>query len=82
MKPCHPSSDTARAMNDPNRPPRVGTAKYPWHSLKVLESFHVAPNEANFTTISTSCYKWSKKLGKKFRAIDYGEKGIEVARLE
>ena len=59
----------------------VGIKKYPWRTLEVGQSFLVEPNEANWTTISTSCYKWSKKLGVKLRAYNHGDKGIEVARL-
>ena len=73
----YPSSDLAKA---PKAAP-VGTVKYPWRSLEVGQSFLVAPNEANWTTISTSAYKWSKKLNCKFRAVNHGEAGIEVARL-
>lgn len=76
-RPVYPSSDLALAP----KTPKIGTAKYPWRSLEVGKSFLVAPDEANWTTISTSCYKWSKKLGRKFRAVNHGEKGIEVARL-
>lgn len=76
-RPVYPSSDLAKAP----RQPKIGTAKYPWRSLEVGQSFLVAPNEANWITISTSCYKWSKKLERKFRAVNHGEQGIEVARL-
>lgn len=55
--------------------------KYPWRTLEVGQSFLVEPGEANWTTISTACYKWSKKLGQKIRAFNHGDKGIEVARL-
>ena len=78
MRPVYPSSPAATTK----KPPKIGIPKYPWHSLEVGQSFLVAPGEANWTTISGSCYKWSKKLGKKFRAINHGDEGIEVARLE
>jgi len=78
-RPIYPSSP--KALEPPNKP-IVGIPKYPWRSLQEGQSFLVAPNEANWTTISTSCYKWSKKLGVKLRAINHGEKGIEVARLK
>lgn len=81
MRPVYPSSPLALATNNPDDKPKFGTAKYPWRNLEVGSSFLVAPNEANMTTISTSCYKWSKKLNRKFRAFDHGDKGIEVARL-
>lgn len=77
-RPVYPSSDLAKAT----KPPKIGTAKYPWRSLEEGQSFLVATNEANWITISTSCYKWSKKLNRKFRAVNHGEKGIEVARLK
>lgn len=76
-RPVYPSSDLASKPKINT----VGIVKYPWRSLEEGQSFLVAPNEANWITISTSCYKWSKKLGRKFRAINHGEKGIEVARL-
>jgi hypothetical protein len=72
-----PSSAAAKALAEPAKT----IAKYPWRTMEVWESFAVAPNEATWTTINTSCYKWSKKLNKKFRAINHGDKGIEVARL-
>ena len=81
MKPTFPSSAAARDMENLKRNPNIGIEKYPWRSMEVGTSFHVAPNEANYKTISTSCYKWSKKLGKRFRAVNHGENGIEVARL-
>lgn len=77
-RPTYPSSDLAKEP----KATRIGTAKYPWRSLDVGMSFLVAPNEANWITISTSCYKWSKRLGRKFRAVNHGENGIEVARLK
>jgi hypothetical protein len=76
-RPLYPNSPLALAYLSK---PSVGK-KYPWRSLQEGQSFLVAPNEANWTTISTSCYKWSKKLGVKFRAINHGKDGIEVARL-
>ncbi len=76
-RPVYPSSDLALKPAKPV----VGILKYPWRTLEEGQSFLVEPNEGNWTTISTSCYKWSKKLGKKFRAVNHGEKGIEVARL-
>ena len=76
-RPVYPSSDLAKTP----KLPKIGTAKYPWRTLDVGMSFLVAPNEANWITVSTSCYKWSKKLGCKFRAVNHGEKGIEVARI-
>lgn len=82
MRPSFPSSTKALSLNNLTRGTKIGIKKYPWRDLEIGTSFHVNPNEANFTTISTSCYKWSKKLGKKFRAVDHGENGIEVARLE
>lgn len=81
MRTTFTSSDIALSMDDPNRKPKFGTTKYPWRSMAVGTSFHVDIKEANYKTISTSCYKWSKKLNKKFRAIDHKENGIEVARL-
>jgi len=76
-RPVYPSSPLAQT---PKAPVQFA-AKYPWRTLEVGQSFLVAPNEANWTTISTSCYKWSKKLNKKFRAFNHGADGIEVARL-
>lgn len=80
-RPVFKSSPQALSMSDPSSSPKVGRKKYPWQTLAIGESFLVAPNEANWNTISKSCYKWSKKLNKKFRAVDHGADGIEVARL-
>lgn len=77
-RPVYPSSDLALAP----KPTKVGASKYPWRTLEEGQSFLVKPNEANWTTISTACYKWSKKLNKKFRAFDHGADGIEVARIK
>jgi hypothetical protein len=61
--------------------PVVGTKKYPWRDLEVGEAFGVEPGTANWTTISTVCYKWSKKLGRKFRARRAPDGWIAVVRL-
>lgn len=81
MKPVFTSSDTAKSLADTKKSTVIGTAKYPWRYMEVGQSFHVTTGEATWTTISTSCYKWSKKLNRKFRAVNHGDAGIEVARL-
>ena len=77
------SSATALAMDDPSTYRKIGIEKYPWRSLPVGKSFHINITEGQpkFNTIQNSCYKWSEKLGRKFRAVNHGDKGIEVARL-
>ena len=63
--------------------PRKKVSKYPWRSLEIGKSF-IIPNDGSvkFKTIEDSCYKWSKKLNRIFRAANHGEHGIEVGRLE
>ena len=72
------STDAAKTKEKP----KVFTAKYPWRTLTSGQSF-IIPTDVpvKFKTIEDSCYKWSKKLKKKFRAVDHGEHGIEVALL-
>jgi len=75
--PVYASSPAAASLKG-----RVGVIKYPWKELEEGQSFLVPSGEGNWITISTACYKWSKKLGKKFRAVNHGADGIEVARLK
>lgn len=61
---------------------RIGAEKYPWRYMPVGKSFHVATKEGkpSLQTLQSSCSKWSKKLGFRFKAVKH-ETGIEVARL-
>lgn len=61
---------------------KIGAEKYPWLQLPVGKSFFIRKSEhpVKIATIRTSCSRWSKKLGRHFRAVEHAE-GIEVARL-
>jgi len=77
VRPTFPSS----AMATATKITKIGSPKYPWSTMDVGTSFHVATGEATYATIRNSCSKMGKKFKRKFRAIDHGNDGIEVARL-
>lgn len=68
---------------------QVATSKYPWRSLAPLQTFGIpvtvnqdGSTTPSFRTIKDSCYRWSKKLGYKFRCVYHeAERIIEVGRL-
>ncbi len=54
---------------------------YPWRTLKVHESFGIPQGKVNAATMRSLAYKTGKRLGRRFKVVDYGEGGIEVGRL-
>lgn len=56
--------------------------KYPWHQIKIGESFAVPFSEANEASLRNCASKFSKKTGKKFAIIRHGEFNcFEAARI-
>lgn len=77
-----PSSPMVQAIEDTDKPRKIGIVKYPWRYLAVGRSFKIPLSEnVKFTTINNSCYKWSKKLDRTFRAFQHDD-CIEVARIK
>lgn len=60
---------------------RIGRVpKYPWHTLKVGESFAV-PEDRDMTSMRSQCSRAGKKLGMRFAVRDTG-KQLRVWRVE
>jgi hypothetical protein len=59
----------------------TGNSKYPWYLLDVGKSFTIKDSDVGYNTIVTSCYRWSKKLKRTFKAYKH-DGVIEVARLQ
>ena len=56
--------------------------KYPWRTIAIGESFVVPYFDAQEATLRTACYQMGKKLGKRFRLVNHGEKiGYEIGCL-
>ncbi len=56
---------------------------YPWQTLIVGRSFIIPPEAGKkYSSIVNLAYRTGKRLGKKFRVMDHGQHGIEVARVE
>lgn len=75
---------SSRAMAISEDGNQIGLEKYPWRSLPVGKSFIVdtRASPVKLQTLQSSASRWSKKLGKRFRVVDWPENGtIEVARL-
>ena len=75
----HPSTKTATELVKK----QVGTAKYPWKSLQVGESFYIDTTKfpVKLGTMQSNASRMGKKLNRRFRAVIPNAGWIEVARL-
>lgn len=54
---------------------------YPWRALGVGQSFAVPKDFIKLVTLQSLAYRTGKRLGVRFRVVDHGDAGYEVARL-
>lgn len=80
----HEASSRAMAIDKDGAKPQIGAEKYPWRALEVGKCFIVdtKTSPVKLQTLQSAASRWSKKLGKRFRVVDWPESNvIEVARL-
>lgn len=56
-------------------------AKYPWRELPEGKSFHVNHEDAKYESLCVLANRTGKRLKRRFRVINHGAQGMEVARL-
>jgi hypothetical protein len=76
------SSERAKTPTTDSNQSQIGIQKYPWRTLPEGKSFFIDTNTnaVKLQTIQSAACRWSKKLTKKFRVLNWPN-GIEVARL-
>lgn len=52
-----------------------------WETIEIGQSFSIPLNEANLAQLRNKCWVMGKKLGKRFRALQY-ENCYEIGRIE